>query len=795
MALRGSLVTTGSVSLSGSVQAASTQFTGPVGFQDDANVTGSLAIQSTTMLSGALYLKTLGGAPSVQATNESVLYSSEGALYWKNAGGTAQQVGSGGGGAPDVGWTGPANDQITTTGSLTANQQINVGGNTSITGSVAVGSSTMLSGALFLKSISEPSVQQYNESVLYSIAGRLYWKEAGGPAHHVQVSTGSSGWTSPAKDLMTATGSINVGQQVNVVGNASVTGSIYAAGGLSGSLQQLTDDTSYLVAGDGITIASASNGQVTITGNVGDITGVTAGTGLTGGGTSGGVTLAVDDSVVATVSGAYFHGQVGVEGRTSLTGSVFVGTSGDGSDVTFYGGNASAVGLFWDEDYATNGRLMLGQDDHGVSFIAYGNTTGRFVSWDPSLDKFLVNGNFQHQTGYASFGTQVTIADRLSVTGSIYAVGGLSGSLQRLIDDTSYLVAGSNVTITSASNGQVTIASSGGGGGAADVGWTAPAADQISTTGSLALAVNKKLYFDGQSGDQSIYGNGSTVYFDCDNFLYLYTAGAIKIYTGGFIFNENGLDEDLRVETDNLPGAIITDGGTDQVILGSAGTTAATAGAASGSPAGSDVLVYISGSVGSAGVASSKGTTMVAGDMHVSGALYSGRGEVTPVLTQCLIDGSSVAYQEITNNETTQYRITWDLGDTSATDPYVTFTAPESGQVLVYVQSYIDDTSSSGGGPTIYMALSTSSAASIAYNDASIVGSEKRLWYPDEADDIIITANFLATGLTPGNSYTYYPFLRRWTDGETNRVICGANYPMFMMEVRPVTAHAVIYNS
>ena len=60
MALRGSLVTTGSVSLSGSVQAASTQFTGPVGFQDDANVTGSLAVQSTTMLSGALFLKTLG---------------------------------------------------------------------------------------------------------------------------------------------------------------------------------------------------------------------------------------------------------------------------------------------------------------------------------------------------------------------------------------------------------------------------------------------------------------------------------------------------------------------------------------------------------------------------------------------------------------------------------------------------------------------------------------------------------------------------------------------------------------
>lgn len=43
--------------------------------------------------------------------------------------------------------------------------------------------------------------------------------------------------------------------------------------------------------------------------------------------------------------------------------------------------------------------------------------------------------------------------------------GGLSGSLQHTSTGASYLVAGSNVTITSASNGQVTIASTGGGGG------------------------------------------------------------------------------------------------------------------------------------------------------------------------------------------------------------------------------------------------------------------------------------------------------------------------------------------
>ena len=736
MALRGSLVTSGTVCLSGSIQAASTQFNDQINVATRASVTGALAVGASTMLSGGLFLKSMT-APSVQASNESVLYSKSGNLYWKNAGGSEQQVGTGGG-AAEVGWTGPANNQITTTGSLTANQQLNVGGNASITGSAYF--SGGLSGSL-TRLVNGTSFLAAGDNITIASAsnGQVTISGLAGDITGVTAGTGltgggSSGDVTVAIDdsiVATVSGTQFTGQ-VGFQDNLSVTGSSYFSGGLSGSLTRLIGGTSYLAAGSNITITSASNGQVTISGLAGDITGVTAGTGLTGGGSSGDVTLAADDSVVATLTGSQFTGQVGFQSNLSVTGSAHfaAGLSGSG-DTTF------------------SGPVYL----------------------SGSVSDFTA-------TGSASFNA------------------GLSGSLTRLIGGTSYLAAGSNVTITSASNGQVTIASSGGGGGAPDVGWTAPAADQISTTGSLALAANQRLYFNGQSGDQSIYGNGATVYFDCDDYLFLYTDGSIKIYTGGFIFNENGLNADFRVETDNLPGAILTDGYTDQVILGSAGTTAATAGAPTGSPAGSDVLVYISGSVGSAGVASSKGTTMVAGDMHVSGAIYNGMGgEVTPVLTQCLIDGSSVAYQEITNNETTQYRITWDLGDTSATDPYVTFTAPESGQVLVYVQSYIDDTSSSGGGPTIFMALSTSSATSIAYNDASIVGSEKRLWYPDEADDIIITTNFLATGLTPGNSYTYYPFLRRWDDAETNRVICGANYPMFMMEVRPVTADAVIYNS
>ena len=58
--------------------------------------------------------------------------------------------------------------------------------------------------------------------------------------------------------------------------------------------------------------------------------------------------------------------------------------------------------------------------------------------------------------GAAAFGGD------LVVSGAVIAPAGISGSITRLSDGTSYLAAGTNVTITSASNGQVTITSSGG---------------------------------------------------------------------------------------------------------------------------------------------------------------------------------------------------------------------------------------------------------------------------------------------------------------------------------------------
>ena len=329
----------------------------------------------------------------------------------------------------------------------------------------------------------------------------------------------------------------------------SVVGAVSASLGLSGSLTRLVNGTSYLVAGDNMSIVSASNGQVTIA-STGTDTTYTAGDGLDLSGTtfstdlkSGGglrinsTELEIDNSVVATLSGSAFSGHVGVTGSihatAEISGSILKGLALSGSltrleDGTSYlvagtnvtiasasngqvtisstGGSGTPAGadtqiqynndgafgaiaaFTWDDinlkiDSATrlqfrdsdiyiespaDGKLNISSDSK-VLILSGGDGTS-FDEASASDVNFYVSGSANQgrrpPADTAVFGGDLVVSGGLTVfySGSQYAGGGtISGSIHETALGASYLVAGSNVTIASASNGQVTISSTGGG--------------------------------------------------------------------------------------------------------------------------------------------------------------------------------------------------------------------------------------------------------------------------------------------------------------------------------------------
>ena len=247
---------------------------------------------------------------------------------------------------------------------------------------------------------------------------------SGGTAGITEIRIGTSG----------STASTHVTGALYVSSSQGTAATFYT--GISGSLTRLSNGTSYLVAGSNVTIASGSNGQVTISS--------TGGSGTPGGS---------DTQVQFNQGGTTFGGDTGLT----------------------YDYNNSR--LYSDNLTVTSDALFQGAVDvnYGIattqstfSLVDTTATTVTFAKAATSLDMGISTG--------------ITV-----ISGSVRAPNGISGSLTQLTDGRSYLVAGSNVTITSASNGQVTIASTGGSGGGSSY-FTDPSAGRINATGSLALA-------------------------------------------------------------------------------------------------------------------------------------------------------------------------------------------------------------------------------------------------------------------------------------------------------------------
>lgn len=172
--------------------------------------------------------------------------------------------------------------------------------------------------------------------------------------------------------------------------------------GLSGSLTQLTDGTSYLAAGNNITITSGSGGQITIAAaGGGSDTQNTLDQAYDEGGVGLGAKIIVDNQPV----------QLKVEGSTStalaITGSVLIGSGADGTlpsfpgtDVNFFvsgtiGGSGTTGVSAFGGDLAVSGALALNQGAAAGSQV-FVTTTGKVgIGTNNPTYKLSVGGSME----------------------------------------------------------------------------------------------------------------------------------------------------------------------------------------------------------------------------------------------------------------------------------------------------------------------------------------------------------------------------------------------------------------
>jgi fatty acid-binding protein DegV len=369
----------------------------------------------------------------------------------------------------------------------------NVADNIFTTGSVDITGSLVSSGSI-------RALTGFTGSLLGTAS---YASQAATASYVLQAVSASYAYTASLAGI--ATSSLNAN-----------TASYLVDTGFSGSLTRLKDGTLYLIAGPNVTITTNSNGSVAITGSAGSsspqywispynnfiyTTGsveIYNGLSITGSliqGTGNGASLvgqyahAQGDNTVA--SGLYSH----AEGTKDLLfGPVASGTGShaEGYDQTEASGTgAHAEGSLtlasgfvahsegWSTVAAGIASHAEGQNTaasgsyahaEGIGTIASGSgqlTVGRynkrgndfslFVIGDGTADADASRGDIVRVNSGSAIGN-----GRVEITGSIVVTNGISGSLTKLKDGTSYLIAGTSITITTGSSGAVTIASTGG---------------------------------------------------------------------------------------------------------------------------------------------------------------------------------------------------------------------------------------------------------------------------------------------------------------------------------------------
>ena len=270
--------------------------------------------------------------------------------------------------------------------------------------------------------------------------------------------------------------------------------------------------------------------------------------------------------------------------------------------------------------YVANDRIGLTELylATGPTYNAYKNIYIGSNGLASALTYIHLGSNVANSYGKTTiYTTDTDIKGRAMITGSLYAPM-MSGSLTKLVNGSDYLRAGSNVTLTTGSDGSVTVASTGGGGTPAgsntQVQFNADGAFAATSgltfaTGSSSLTISGDLAVNG--GDITTTESVATIFSTNVSTLSLASA-AQTVSVGGSssstAFTLNVAASRTGNSTLNLGHGITSAGNTKNVNIGQRGDPGSTTNIRLGttdSAGASNIFmsgsVYITGSVGMKG--------------------------------------------------------------------------------------------------------------------------------------------------------------------------------------------------
>jgi len=338
-------------------------------------------------------------------------------------------------------------------------------------------------------------------------------------------------------------------------------------------------------------------------------------------------TLEITSNV--TASNLRLSGDIQLNGGDIQTtaGSVNLFTDAYAGDITIGGYNHTTMRLM-DGGSPSSSRFYVANDRVGLTelYLATGPTYSAYKNiyigsngLASALTYIYLGSNVANSYGKTTiYTTETDIKGKVMITGSLYAPM-MSGSLTKLVNGSDYLRAGSNVTLTTGSDGSVTIASTGGSGSPAgsntQVQFNADGAFAATSgltfaTGSSSLTISGDLAVNG--GDITTTESSATIFSTNVSSLSLASA-ASSVSIGGSssstTFTLNVAANRTGNSTFNLGTGATSTGNTKSVNIGQGGDPGSTTNIRLGTTdTNAATNIYMSGSVYVTGSVGMKGS-------------------------------------------------------------------------------------------------------------------------------------------------------------------------------------------